>query len=472
MTIEDCRLLALRNNLDIRVALYNPTISKTQISAAQAQYELAFVGSVNYSNSNSATASQLANGQSKNLGYSAGLKANTLSGGAVQGTLPLDEFSTNNSFSTLNPSYSVNPSFTISQNLLRGFGPDATLAGIRIAFYGYQRSLATTKLSVIQALANVDRAYWQLAAINEAVSVRKEELELAQKQLDRARRQVAAGTAAEVEVIRAESGVAERVTAVITSENNQHKQERRLKVLLNDASLPLDGKTRIIPTTPPRTLYVRLDRDKLLDIALRERMEMIELELNLLSDDVSIRQARNGLLPLVNLTYTYRINGLGQGYPSAFGQVGNNDFADHVFGANLEIPIGNGAARATLRSALAGRLQLLATKDGQILTIKEELFNAIDNLDSSRQNIGATAATVSAAQRTYDAEVRQFERGLRTSTDVLQAQSTLANAKLSQIQATSDYQISQIDVAFASGNLLGASQVNWAPMADPKVPLY
>ena len=65
------------------------------------------------------------------------------------------------------------------------------------------------------------------------------------------------------------------------------------------------------------------------------------------------------------------------------------------------------------------------------------------------------------AARTLKAEERQNELGLQTSTEVLDAQTKLADAQSSEVRALAEYQIALVDVAFASGNLLGAAAVQW-----------
>ncbi|OHB56741.1 MAG: hypothetical protein A2Y07_11750 [Planctomycetes bacterium GWF2_50_10] len=65
--------------------------------------------------------------------------------------------------------------------------------------------------------------------------------------------------------------------------------------------------------------------------------------------------------------------------------------------------------------------------------------------------------------RLYQAEKRQFELGLRTSTDVLNAQSQYANALLTEVSAITEYEISRVDLAFATGTLLGAAKITYQP---------
>ena len=118
------------------------------------------------------------------------------------------------------------------------------------------------------------------------------------------------------------------------------------------------------------------------------------------------------------------------------------------------------------------RMQVLASKEQQALQIRQEIADALDTLRTDWQRIVAAHERVVLSSRTLDVEVRQFNIGLRTSTDVLIAQSDLANAQLAEVSAVSDYQIAQVDIAFATGTILGASHVDWQPVVEPKVPRY
>ena len=86
---------------------------------------------------------------------------------------------------------------------------------------------------------------------------------------------------------------------------------------------------------------------------------------------------------------------------------------------------------------------------------------------ASWQRILAARQRVLLAARTLEAERNQFNVGLRTSTDVLDASTNLADAQSSEVRALADYQIAQTDLAFATGTLLGATKVQWAPI-DPR----
>ena len=130
---------------------------------------------------------------------------------------------------TFNPYYASSLNLSISQPLLRNAGQWANTHSIRLAAYNRQIIGARTKLYVIMVLAAVDRVYWRLYAARRELEVREQQYDLAQVQLEQAQRLVDAGQRAQVEVIRAEAGVALQLEAIIVAENNLRDRERDLK---------------------------------------------------------------------------------------------------------------------------------------------------------------------------------------------------------------------------------------------------
>ena len=463
LSIEQCRRFALQNNLDLKVDLLNPTIAKESLSAAEAQYEALFVANSSFGTTDAATASSLTSSQSKSFHADAGAQIPLRTGGSINVSLPVDRFENNNKFSTLNPSYSSDLRASISLPLLRGAGLYYNTQQIRIAFYEYQATQAATKLEVIRVLTEVDRGYWRLFAARQELLVRKKQHELALLQFERAKRKVVAQIAAEVEITRAESGAADTIEQIITSENNVRNRQRELKRLLNEAGIGVDTETIVVPISPPDASQYRLDAQQLVQAALRDRMELLEIELRIAEETSNVRIARSDLLPLVTFQYQYQQNGLGRSIGDSFTVLERNHFTDHSVGIHLEVPIGNEAARSRLRSSLARRLQQLANKEQRTVLIQQEVLNAVDSLDLTWQRIVAAQKRVVLNARLVDAETRQFDLGLRTSTEVLDAQTKLADARSSEIAALTEYQIAQVDIAFATGNVLGATRVAWSP---------
>ncbi len=463
VTLAECRAWALTHNLDLRVALLNPTIAAQRVTAEEARFESLLFADASYSQRQSPTATTLEGGETNATQGRLGVRVPLRAGGTATIDFAGSRNETDNAFAFLNPAFNAEASASISQPLLRGAGLRVNAAPIQIARLDAQAVNARTRLDVVRALAAVDRAYWILYAARLELDVRQQQHELAQRQLERAERTVAAGAAAEVDVVRAQAGVAQGLEAIIVAGNAVRQRERELKRLLNAPELPLDQSTALLTQTPPNPVAYTLDAERLIADALDQRVELLELELQLAADALNIETAQNATLPLAALDYRYGRAGLGSDWGGAFEQPFTEDFDSHRVGLRVEVPLGNQAARSALRSRLLERVQRLATREQRELQVKQEVLNAVDNLNAAWQRVLAARQSAILETRVLDAEQRQFESGLVTSTDVLNAQTRLADARSAEVRALVDYQLAQIDVAFATGTVLGAAQVRWEP---------
>jgi len=398
--------------------------------------------------------------------HNLGLRIPLRTGGEITLSTPFSRVETDNEFSTLNPSYETDLSISVNQPLLRGGGVQRNTHAIRVARYGSWIAQARTKLEVIRVLAAVDRVYWRLFAARQELRVRKQEYDLAKAQLASAQRMVKAGQAAEIEILRAEDAAAQRLEAIILADNAARDRERDLKRILNKEGLGMETPTIIISATEPNPVHYQLDTKRLMEYALRNRMELLELELQIASDESLIDYEHNGTLPLFSVNYTYNINGLGPEADDAYDLMLRNRFADQRVGLVLQIPIGNESAKSRWRRAVWQRRQRLANKRQREALIRQEVLNTADQMEANWQRVVASRKSTFLAERTMKAEQRQFELGLQISTEVLDAQARFANAQSAEIRALTEYQIAQVDLAYATGSLLGAAQIYWE--ADPE----
>ena len=463
LTLEQCRAIALEHNLDLKAQLISPAISRENQNAEAAKFEWTFTGRVQKTKSDTPTSTTLEGSQVDALSTNLGVNMPLRTGGTLSFNAADNIYETNNAFSTLNPSYSDDMSLSISQPLLQGAGKRTSTHSIRIADYDTQIMDARTKLEIIRVLAAADRVYWRLYAARRELELRKKEYELANAQLERSKRFVEAGERAQIEVLRAEAGVAQRLSAIIASENALRERQRELKQTLNKPELDIASVTTLIPATIPDPVNYQFDQDRLMTSAVENRMEMLELELYLARDASSIDYMRNLALPVATVDYTYNVNGLGPSTKDSLDLLWDKRFEDHRFGLQVAIPLGNEAAKSRLRSARLQRMQRLASKDGRQKMIELEVLNAIDNVDAAWQQILASRQSAVLEGRLYEAEQRQFEIGLSTNTDVLEAQANFANAQSSEILALTQYQIALVDIAFATGTLLGSAKIEWEP---------
>jgi outer membrane protein TolC len=464
LTLEQCRAMALQNNLELRATLINPSIAAEQVKEERARFEATFTASASKSKWDRPFMNQLSGlqgTQGERDSLSVGLNQPFVSGGTASLSVTDVLTETNASNSISNPLNEPVSQFSFTQPLLRNAGPRTLTYAIRLANIGRQIADAQTKLAVISILSDLDRAYWLAYSAQRELEVRKQQYELAQTQLESAQRLVESGQRAQIEVLRAQAGVTDRLEAIIIAQDTLHDRQRALKRLMNRQDLDMQTPTLVTPATQPVLQRYDFDPDHLVSSALENRMEILVLELQVLQDLESIDFRKNQVLPLIDFTYQYNIGAAENNRRDAYQVLEDNQFAGHYFGLSARIPLGNQAAKSGLRQILLQRCQRLSTKKNREDLIKLEVLNAAEQLRTNWQRILASQQNAIVAGRLYEAEKRQFEQGQRTSTVVLDAQNNLDNAQLAELSALVAYQIALVDLAHATGTLLGSAQVEW-----------
>ena len=268
-----------------------------------------------------------------------------------------------------NPWISGDLDFQISQPLLQGFGLPVNNRYIKVARNNLKVSDLMLKQQVSTTVAAVLNLYWDLVSFDDAVRIKQEALDTAQKLYEGNQKQVAIGAMAGIEVTRAAAAVSMAKEALLISQTNVEQQEIVLKNALNRNALAntwLD-EVHVIPLDHievPKSDEVRPIQDLIAE-ALKKRAEIAEANVNIDSTKVLLKGTKNNLLPtlqvfaeLTNNGGTGPVNPLynGQsGIPSPYfvggtgnllGQVFGRDFPNYSAGLSLNIPFRNRAAQA------------------------------------------------------------------------------------------------------------------------------
>lgn len=478
LSIADVRLRALKNNLTIQAVKIDPLIAATSIREEEAKFDNIIFAyaryneldtpkissdNVSFTSNNAALNDEkvklsILEQQKRSAELEAGIKIPLRTGGMVTLSSPLENKVSRGLFNS--DEYRSALTFSISQPLLRNAGRDVNEASIRIAEYSERASQLSTRLQSIRIIAMVDKAYWALYQAWGELDVRRQQYELASQNLEMVKTRVQEGLSAAIEVNRAEIGVADRMDALIVAETNVRLAQRQLNMLMNDISN--SGTSFIAPSTEPSLLRYEFNRAKLLEDALAGRLEILEQEIQLAADQARIGYLENQTLPLFMLDYQYgALSNTQNNFNNIYQNLFNGQFSDWSIGLKFEMPLNNGVRREQLERAVLQRNQRLATKEMQVLTVKKEIFDALDYVEQNWQRILAARQQVIVAGVNYQAELKQFNEGLRTMTEVLETLTRLGDAQLKELRAVTEYQVALIDTAYATGTLLGYSKLDF-----------
>lgn len=458
LDLDQCIRMALDANHDIIVVSYEPLKSEADFRAAKGEFDPVLSGSLNYTYSSQAASSEIiAFSQIQNIeSYNSNADI-TLNGRLHWGTQYNIRFNIDRQLGTFSgffEDFSGGISVTLTQPMLRGFGKRVNLANIRSAKKLHGISESQLRLTVLNTIGEVLKAYWDLVGTIENLDVRQESLANAQRLVEVDQRRLEIGTAAAIEVLQAKAGVAVRQSDLIAARTAIANAEDRLKRLLSMRDGDLFSSKRIIPTSSPSMKDFEWDIEGSMRTALEKRPEMHSAELEIENAQIAKTRARNSLLPQVDLSATYIQGGRNLDLGGVFDGISDRQDQIYRFGVTGSVPIPNRAARNNYeRSRLTVRQaeeRFKQTEDDVMLNVRIAAHGALTSeilVESNRQTRILQEANVAA-------EEKRLRLGVTTSYRVLQIQEDLTAAQTQEVQATINFEKSLVELQVAEGTLL------------------
>jgi outer membrane protein TolC len=382
---------------------------------------------------------------------------------------------TNSEFFFLNPRWDAGLNLTLTQPLLNGFGTTATRAQIIIAENLRDQTAVGFEVQIIQLLADVELAYWELVATRQAIAVTEQSLELAERLLEETRQRVEVGTSAPIDMVQSEATVATRKQELIYAYNAAANAEDNLKGLLG-FDLPHEWQVRIETTDSYNIDPFLPDLEESIETALHKRPAIIQQELELERLNTNVKVARNAALSRLDLTGSYGWGGVSgtstiedpdtgepitirENWGDAAKQVFEFNFPKWTVGLNYSVPIGNHRAKEQLAATRYQRdrsgTQLAALKQ----QITRQVRFAVRALEDGAAAIDAAVASSRLAARNLEAEQTKFNNGLSTNFQVSEIQDKLASAQFAEIQARVEYRKAIATYFASTGTFLEAKNV-------------
>jgi outer membrane protein TolC len=389
--------------------------------------------------------------------------------------------STNNGFYFLNPNFSSTVNLQFTQPLLRNRWRFENRAPLVIARTALQQSQASFQAMVSDAILGVVTQYWAVVQARGDLEVDRRSLEAADVSYQHDKRALELGALPPLDIYRSESEVASRRVQMIQAEYGLKQAEDALRLTIGAnqdsflRALDLDLTEKPDPEDGLRTM----DAATALQLAQAQRPEFLAARYSLANDDTGIKLARNHLEPDLSITGFYQSNGLGGnefdlntgqlisagGLGSSFRQLFGFGFPGYGATVTLNLPIKNRAAQAELGSALVSRHRDLYSAQQIREQVALDVSNSIHQLEQAKLTLAAGKTALDLAQKTLVAEQRKYELGAETVFFVLDAQTRLAQAEASLLQAQITYQMSVAAVDHATGGLLQPYQVQVADLS-------
>ncbi len=207
---------------------------------------------------------------------------------------------TNSIFSSLTPQLGSYYRAQFTQQLLAGFGTGPNLRFLRIARNNKKISDIAFKNQVVATVTQIANIYWDLVSAYEEERVNQQSYAFAQQSLGNAQKQLQLEAVPAMDVMRAEAEVSKRDQDLTVAKTNLQLQESLIKnALTKNLDDPVLESMPVIPTDrlePTDTVPDKSTQD-LITMALQDRPELSESQIDLQNRQISRQAAKNALLP-------------------------------------------------------------------------------------------------------------------------------------------------------------------------------
>jgi len=509
LTLREAIALALTNNKDIEVARDNVKIAEYDLLSTRGAYDPRFSSQTYYEKLKSPATSFLSGAskvETSDFTGTARLEGLTHRyGGAYHLDFSSIRQVSNSQFSVLNPQYPTALTFSYTQPLVRGLRFDLPRRQIEVAKKNLSLTDAQFRQRAIEVITNVQRSYWDLVFALRNLQIQRDSLNDSRTQLEHNRRMVAEGSLAPIDVVAAETQVANFEQAEFSALEDVNRAENSLKNMIAENQKAKLWSVSIIPTDQADLSLPQVSLPDAMSAAMQNRQELrqsdLAREINVLDqklyrdqtkpeidligsyglvgnagtltsttnplsasndlvrarvNDLSVLAGLQPLTPAPAITIPPNLFG---GYPQSISNLGSNQFNNFRVGVAISLPFHNRTAAGQLGHSLVEGKRIATQREQLEQLIQVEVRNALQSLTTSSARLRSAAIARSSAEQQYESEKRKLDVGQSTVFLVLERQTALATARGNELRAQTDLNKSIAELQRATGNSLTANNV-------------
>jgi len=329
----------------------------------------------------------------------------------------------------------------LRQPLFTGF---ALVSSYRLAELGIDQSQLESDLEKLDLVLRVKETYFNILGADKAVEVAETTVESLSQTVKVARSFFEVGMIPINDVLKAEVELANAEQSLVRGKNlAQTTRSSFNTVLVRPVNTPVEVED-ILVYKPEVGAFDDFEKK-----AFENRPEIKILDVNIQQTDQQIRLAKSKYYPEISFTYQY----ISEGDEAS---VKGSQFVDANHWEALVVA--NWTFWEWGKTYFAGRekeslkRQLTETKldveDGIRLQVKQAMLD----LDSSAKNIPTTQKGVDAGEENLRVNAERYKAQVSTITDLLDAQTLLARARLDYYRALYDHNLAKARLERAVGN--------------------
>lgn len=478
LSIEQAVEMGLARSFDVRIARTEGKIREREMVIQDAVFDPFFTLSANYSKNRRPSVSFLDIGDAvlsevrvnpfESSNYSSGIRLRTLLGSTYSLTVGESGFDRPlaSSLFSFNPVQEASVRFTATQPLLKGAWYPYNYSAIQVAENNRKLAMDSLETTISDLIFRIETAYWQLVFSSRNYAANENSLKVATENVEKARKEEAAGTQPKIYVTTIEGQLARRKVemndALLQLENSrdnlldllQYKGESLRQLWeAGQKTGSFDG-IRVTPLSEPTEQVTLPERNPSLAEAFERRADYRQFAALLDNQKTLVDMRANERLPQLDLTGAWAQFGLADSFGESFSSLGSGDFYGWTVGLQLAMPLSNRGLQSNYDRARDRYQQLkwqrLQTENRIIM----EVDQSIRRLRSMARKLVYLDDLVRLKETELAAERRKLAAGASIPFTVNTIENDLLSLQTQALQAKTDLEAARSDYIRATGGLL------------------
>ena len=380
--------------------------------------------------------------------------------------------------------------FSFTQPLLRGRGEAVATATQQEEEARWQKEVEVWRGTRQTTLGDVDLAYWDLRAAIDALEVQDSAVALGAALLERRQEELNAGVGTEIAVLESQADLATRREAQLAAANLVRQREDALKTLLLGAEDLELWERSILPVEPYPTLrklgWAQVEPERadaqapgaegsepdenvksldeaslpelpgwrqILAIALENRTELRQAQSDIRLAEIAKARALSDRLAGLDLVLRASSNSVDRSFRRSFADT--LDWESPTYSAQLsyDLPIGNTQARSEAQRADSALRSAWIQWERVQRDVVADVRNAARELSFRREALLAADQSLNLSQRQLEQEEARNREGLSTNYQVLEVQQSYVEALSTQRAARAEWAKAWVGLERAKGTL-------------------
>ncbi len=436
LSLDEATRLALAQNLDIQIAEADRHIQSFNATIAEGIYDAKLGVEGTYSHDKQERTSLVLGSRELEGQISTSLEKKIPLGTDVKFELGTRRSSTASAFSTLSRNYSSFGTLSVKHPFLKnffGYVDRKRIQQIRLDTkkFHYQ------KIDEIESsLLEIRRSYFELAFAQENLVARRDALRMAQDFLSITKDQSELGLFEKPDIYAAEANVRRRVLEVWKALTDLKTASNEVKVLLDRPEIDLIQANEMLNFIP-----MIIDIDEEMRVAMETRRDLLQAQLNVESQEVGRKIAKNSLLPNLDFEGSVSSTSLDRDMANSQGEIASFNHPQYYAAVRFSSPIERRKERGEYSQALYSVDQAKKQMRLAKMTLQKDMDNSYRELQLTERQVLQTKEINNLQQMKLDEEQKNFNRGRSDSKTIIDYQEDVIDARINAIRALVDYRI-------------------------------